>query len=388
MSSAQRGQFVWHELITTDTAGASDFYPRIAGWKTQAWDNDNSYTMWVGEEGPLGGIMSLPKEATASHWMPYISTDDVAATVAAARELGATVCKETTQLPNGGSFAMLQDPQGAVFAIHSDGSNAPSPGSSPERRDFSWHELSTGDLDSALEFYSALFGWDAAEKHDMGELGFYQLFARNGTNIGGMYVGHPGMSPHWLSYVRVTSVDDAAEAAKAAGGRIINGPMEVPGGDWIAQIIDPQGAAFAVHQVKSARQQPARAAAKSKASKASKAKRVAEKPAQSAVAAQPAAKSESGSARPARKTASSKSAAKSAKGKRKARRAPARAKAAAKAKASRRRASARAAGAAKSKRSAKRASVKRSSSARRRPAARKKAARRTSRRMVRTKRRR
>jgi predicted enzyme related to lactoylglutathione lyase len=362
MSSAQRGQFVWHELITSDTAGASDFYPRIAGWKTQAWDNDNTYTMWVGEEGPLGGIMSLSQDATASHWMPYIGTDDVAATVAAARELGAKVCKDTTQLPNGGSFAVLQDPQGAAFAVHSDGSNTAS-GASPERRDFSWHELSTGDLDTALDFYTALFGWDAAERHDMGEMGFYQLFARNGVTIGGMYAGPPGMSPHWLSYVRVPSVDDAANAAKAAGGRIVNGPMEVPGGDWIAQIIDPQGAAFAVHEVKSARQPSAKATSARAKPKTAKARSV-------------------------RKSAAKKSAAKSLKAKRKARRGPAPGKTGAQTKATRGRAWARATGAAKIRRYARRAPAKRSSSARRRPAARKKAARRTARRVVRAKRRR
>ena len=63
-----------------------------------------------------------------------------------------------------------------------------------------------------------------------------------------MYVTPPGMSPHWLSYVRVKDVDEATNAAKAGGGRIVNGPMEVPGGDWIAQCLDAAGGIFAVHQ--------------------------------------------------------------------------------------------------------------------------------------------
>jgi predicted enzyme related to lactoylglutathione lyase len=48
-------------------------------------------------------------------------------------------------------------------------------------------------------------------------------------------------------------VDDAtagAERVQKAGGQVINGPMEVPGGDWIAQGIDPQGAMFAIHSAK------------------------------------------------------------------------------------------------------------------------------------------
>src|SRR5262249_30203918 len=139
--------------------------------------------------------------------------------------------------------------------------------------DFSWHELSTADLDAALSFYGELFGWEAAERHDMGEIGFYQLFTRNGQTIGGMYVTPPGLSPHWLSYVRVKNVDEAAWAARAGGGRTVKGPMEVPGGDWTAQTIDPQGAAFAVHEVKAVAKaaEPARPAKAAKAGKTAKA---------------------------------------------------------------------------------------------------------------------
>ena len=78
----------------------------------------------------------------------------------------------------------------------------------------------------------------------MGEMGYYQLFARQRQQHR-RHVRHAAghVDSHWLSYVRVNDVDEAANAAKAAGGRVVNGPMEVPGGDWIAQIIDPQGAA-------------------------------------------------------------------------------------------------------------------------------------------------
>jgi hypothetical protein len=47
--------------------------------------------------------------------------------------------------------------------------------------------------------------------------------------------------------VRVGDVQSSVGQVKDAGGTVINGPMEVPGGDWIAQCLDPQGAAFALH---------------------------------------------------------------------------------------------------------------------------------------------
>jgi predicted enzyme related to lactoylglutathione lyase len=256
MSSIElRGQFVWHDLLTTDTAGASAFYPRVAGWKSQPWEKDSSYTLWMNRAGPLGGAMRLPEDANAppSHWMPHIGTPDIAATVTTARNLGARVCKEPTEIPEVGAFAIIADPQGATFAVFAPKGAPKGEGGASGEGNFSWHELATTDDQAALSFYAELFGWKKGARHDMGEVGYYQLFSHGGKDIGGIYNLQPGVTtPHWLSYVRVSDVDKAAKAAKAAGGRVISGPMEVPGGDWIAQLIDPQGAAFAVHQVKQA----------------------------------------------------------------------------------------------------------------------------------------
>jgi hypothetical protein len=65
---------------------------------------------------------------------------------------------------------------------------------------------------------------------------------------GGIF-NRPAQIPtvNWLSYVRVEDVKSASDTVKKLGGNVMNGPMEVPGGDWIAQCTDPQGAAFALH---------------------------------------------------------------------------------------------------------------------------------------------
>src|SRR6185437_11595191 len=114
---------------------------------------------------------------------------------------------------------------------------------------FSWHELATSDQQGALGFYSELFGWSRGPAHDMGPAGTYQLIEHGGAQVGGVYkVMDASKAPHWLTYIAVRSVDRAAAAAKTAGGRVTQGPMEVPGGSRIAQIVDPQGGAFAVHE--------------------------------------------------------------------------------------------------------------------------------------------
>jgi len=270
MSNADiRGRFVWHELMTTDTKAAAAFYPKVTGWKTQSWDKDPSYTLWVGGKGPFGGVRTLPDAARAAGpaWLAYIGTPDVDATVRSAQGLGARVLMGATDIPETGRFAVLADPQGAAFALFSP-TGASQAGGGPMPQDFSWHELTTTDAVAALRFYSELFGWQEVGKHDMGPMGVYHLVGINGVQSIGMFklpADRP-MPTAWMCYVHVADIDKAANAAKAAGGKICNGPMEVPGGTWIAQLTDPQGAAFAVHADKrvaaaSPAAQPAKVAA-------------------------------------------------------------------------------------------------------------------------------
>jgi predicted enzyme related to lactoylglutathione lyase len=84
---------------------------------------------------------------------------------------------------------------------------------------------------------------------DMGPMGKY-MFGRELGSMGGMMTKTPDMAhlPNaWLNYFRVPDVHAAAERVRARGGQVLHGPMEVPGGDWIVQCMDPQGAAFALH---------------------------------------------------------------------------------------------------------------------------------------------
>jgi len=249
-----RGHFVWHELMTPDPEAAMEFYTRVIGWKTQAWDQNPSYIMWMTERGPIGGLMTLPAEAKLQgappHWLAYIDTPDLDATVADAVRLGGRVLKPATGIPNVGRFAILADPQGAVFAAHTSESSMPQ-SDTPQVGAFSWHELATTDPVAAFGFYQELFGWDKMDAMDMGPSGVYQIFGWGGKSMGGVYRKPKEMvaPPNWLGYVHIPDTNKAIEKIKKAGGKVLNGPMEVPGGDLIAQGLDPQGAAFAVHSL-------------------------------------------------------------------------------------------------------------------------------------------
>jgi len=254
MSNAEiRGRFVWHELMTTDTDAASDFYSRVVPWKAED-SGMPSYSLWMSGKTRAGGLMALPEaDGTPPHWIIYVGTPDVDATVAAAEKLGGRILKSASDIPNVGRFAVLSDPQGAAFAVFTP-SGTPEEGTLPSGGvgDFTWHELATTDPDAALNFYIELFGWTRGAAHDMGEM-VYHIVSHNGQDVGGVYKARDNSTPpNWLSYVRVADATKAANAVKSAGGRVLNGPMEVPGGSWIVQILDPQGGAIALVEASAA----------------------------------------------------------------------------------------------------------------------------------------
>jgi predicted enzyme related to lactoylglutathione lyase len=252
MSEANpRGRFVWFDLMTSDPKAAPAFYSAVAGWGTQVWDGPMQYTMWTNGEKPLGGVTEVSEAGTPPHWLGYISTPSLENTLKEAESLGARVFVPPTDIPNVGRFAILADPQGAVFAIYtSDADAGPEGPATPG--EFSWHELATHDSPAAFRFYEKLFGWEKTTTADMGELGMYYMYGRNGIELGGMFnkpATMPG-PPAWLYYILVEDIQRAIDAVKANGGQVLIGPHEVPGGDLIAQCLDPQGAAFALHAKK------------------------------------------------------------------------------------------------------------------------------------------
>ncbi len=252
--SSKVGAFVWYDLMTSDPKGAGDFYTGLIDWGTRSWDDGGeNHTLWTNRDTPFGGVVELTEEARAAgapaHWLAYVAVEDIRATIARAGELGGSVLHGPTDISSVGIWAVLTDPQGALFSIYQSAGELPAEAGDPEIGGFSWHELATSDSKSALSFYSDLFGWKSGEAMDMGEAGTYQLYGAGGDPLGGMFDKPNGMPgpPMWLYYVKVRDVNEAVKKVAELGGQVINGPMEVPGGDLIAQCLDPQGALFAIH---------------------------------------------------------------------------------------------------------------------------------------------
>jgi predicted enzyme related to lactoylglutathione lyase len=114
---------------------------------------------------------------------------------------------------------------------------------------FSWNELMTSDPEAAISFYTALLGWTTQTMAMPG--GDYHLLKVGDTSVGGVMAMPPearagGMPPSWGSYVTVADVDATARKATALGGKVVHGPLDIPGVGRMAVIVDPQGAAINV----------------------------------------------------------------------------------------------------------------------------------------------
>lgn len=252
MGHATKGHFVWHDLLTKDEKGAMAFYTEVVGWKTQPF-GDSHYTMWVGSQGPLGGVMKLPEEAekmgAPSHWTGNVVVDDVDATVALAKKLGGKIYKEPADIPTIGRFAVIGDPQGASISAFAP--TAPMALHDLEKEgEICWNELLTSDSKAGFDFYSQLFGWKTLDEMDMGEMGTYRIYGVGEKRLGGMMTipKAGGPPPMWVYYVGTNDLDAALARATKRGAKVMNGPMEVPGGGRIVQLLDPQGAGWALHQ--------------------------------------------------------------------------------------------------------------------------------------------
>jgi uncharacterized protein len=251
------GKFTWFDLMTTDPEGAVGFYTKTLGWTTTKWEGPMPYTMFSYEGEMLGGVMPLPDDArkmgAPPHWLGYVAVDDVEKSVQKASGLGATVYMKPQEIPNTGKFAVLADPQGATFAMFQ--STTPrAEGASEQPKAVGWVELYTSDLDQAWDFYSKLFGWRKTDSMDMGgNMGLYQMFTTDGNSMGGM-MKRPAQMPvsAWNFYFRTDDTHTRTELATKNGAKVINGPIEVPGGDWVSTLLDPQGGTYSIYGPKKA----------------------------------------------------------------------------------------------------------------------------------------
>jgi len=245
--------FMWYDLVTTDPEAAAAFYHAVTGVTAQPPQGDRGYrVLTLGEIG-IGGVMPLSPEMQDGGmqpvWLGYVGVEDVDAAAARLQQEGGTLQRPPETVPGIVRFAVVSDPQGAGFlllrGLSTEAFQRP-PVTASGR--VAWNELHAVDGNTALDFYTRLFGWQKVWDHDMGSMGTYRLFnTGEGEPVGGVMTKMaPVPVPFWLFYFQVEAIDAALDRVKAQGGEVLNGPHEVPGGSWTAQCVDPQGAMFAL----------------------------------------------------------------------------------------------------------------------------------------------
>lgn len=255
------GNPCWYELGTGDLDRAGDFYGAILGWKVADSGMEGfDYRLAQSDGDMVAGMMSNAGQHgnPPPNWVIYFAVDDCDRTAADIVAAGGSVCRGPDDIPGTGRYAVAADPQGAVFGIlqpdmsqmsEADRARAETGGAFDQNKagHGNWNELMSSDPAAGFAFYSALFGWTRGEAMDMGDMGTYQLFRRNGVDIGAMMGLGDAPVPAWLPYFGVDgTVTKTVEAITAAGGAILQEPVEVPGPAYIAVAKDPQGAWFAV----------------------------------------------------------------------------------------------------------------------------------------------
>ena len=240
--ATSHGKFVWYELMTTDTKAATNFYTDVAGWTAiDPGMPGMPYTILNAGSTGVGGIMGVPEGAEfPPHWAGYIYVDNVDAAAAAITAAGGAIHRPPSAIPTDRTVArpaVPLDPEPATLPT------PPAPGTPGL---FGWNELLAADMQTAFDFYATQFGWTKGDVHDMGPMGEYQIFIANGS-VGGMMTKPPFMPyPVWQYYINVADIDAAAARVTSGGGKVVHGPQQVPGGSWIINAQDPQGAHFSL----------------------------------------------------------------------------------------------------------------------------------------------
>jgi uncharacterized protein len=249
--STIQSSFVWYELMSTDVAAAKAFYGKVVGWTMQdAPMPGMTYTLLHAGSAQIGGMMPLPKEAHDAGmkpcWVGYVSVEDVDRAADKLTGLGGKVFRPATDIPGVGRFAVVADAQGATFNLFTP-STSGQPDATAAPGHSGWRELHTTDWPKAFDFYKAMFGWGKGNAVEMGPMGTYQLFQIKGQDAGGMFNSPAAKSmSFWLYYFIVDDIDAAGARVGGSGGTVMQGPVQVPGGSWIVQARDPQGAQFAL----------------------------------------------------------------------------------------------------------------------------------------------
>lgn len=203
-----------HELIAPQPERAREFYEELTGETVEV----------------------VEQVAWQPHWLVYFEVADVDVVAAKVQSLGGRVLHGPEEREGVGRYALLADPEAAIFAVVE--AHEPPAG----RGVFTWDELDTGEVEAAKEFYREVLGWTVMPAGPG-----YWIFRAGDADVAGL-MEKPEQAPvsAWIAYLRVEDADDAVARVPELGGRVLVPARQQEGvGRW-AVLADPAGAVFCV----------------------------------------------------------------------------------------------------------------------------------------------
>lgn len=263
---AEFGMPVRVDLVSAAPRESESFYRELMGWEFGASGEGEGrriarlggmpVSVFFGDGGGEGD--GGEAGATANQWRVNFHVDDVAGTVAKARELGADVAREPVALVDGGAMAVIVDPAGALVGLlEQPGEQAFVTAGEPGAP--VWFELvaggadAVGAFDDVVAFYHDLFGWEVAVRART-EQGVYAIALEGGAPFAGLVAGPQVAGAEgasftgWLAYLGVADIGRAVERTRELGGEVLVPAQDTEFGP-LATIADPAGATTVLCEV-------------------------------------------------------------------------------------------------------------------------------------------
>ncbi|MDH5207340.1 MAG: VOC family protein, partial [Burkholderiaceae bacterium] len=241
------GKFIWADYFTSDVDAAKTFYSALFGWE---WRDiitapADRYGVFYQDGIAVAGVAYKPAQDSKrpyGRWVYYASVEDVPAAVKAIEARGGSTLLPARSYADRGAFAVVADPESALFGVMRSSSGDPADYQSGVGQ-WLWVGLYATDVVAATRFYQAVFGYQVHEPEPAYGVVEYVL-SREGYARAGVLQVPPasGAHPTWVAYVRVNDVAQSTAAAIRLGGTALIAPDAAALNGDLAVVADPFGA--------------------------------------------------------------------------------------------------------------------------------------------------
>jgi predicted enzyme related to lactoylglutathione lyase len=252
----ETGKIIWHDLITHTPEASKRFYQELFGWEFEdlgldfGFGRTVNYTLIRNRGELVGGmvdanLLGRPDPEQLSQWVVAMSVDDLDAAVATAMEGGGKVLTPPTDVAERGRIALIEDDQGAALALLQTRDGDPVDGDF-RLGGFLWDEVWTGNIESAIAFYSRLAKLEVSTFALANGTSYRYMASAGSARFGFLQTPIEDLSPTWTSYLRVEEPADIVARVVGLGGRVLV-PLRSRGeGEQAALLAGPSGAGIAI----------------------------------------------------------------------------------------------------------------------------------------------